>query len=93
MTAHVIVCLGTRMLLDVLTRDKSKRTVKDSSLWVRVLLYISHWPLKVALCHNTLVHTTPAAADCHTLLLSACQPSRFSRGASIPHVQSKALPH
>lgn len=63
------------------------------SLWVRVLLYISHWPLKVALCHNTLVHTTPAAVNCHTLLLSACQPARFSRRASIPHGQIKAVSH
>lgn len=63
------------------------------SLWMRVLLYISHWPLKVALCHNTLVHTTPAAVNCHTLLLSACQPARFSRRASIPHGQIKALSH
>lgn len=63
------------------------------SLCVRVLLYISHWPLKVALCHNTLVHTTPAAVNCHTLLLSACQPARFSRRASIPRSQIKAKSH
>lgn len=38
---------------------------------VCVLLYISRWPLKVALCHNSLVPTTPAAGKRHRQLLSA----------------------
>lgn len=63
------------------------------SRWVRVLLCISRWPLKVALCHNTLVPTTPAAVKCHRPLLSASQPARFSRQPSLPHFQGKALPH
>lgn len=50
--------------------------------WVWVLLCISRWPLKVALCHNTLAPTTPAAGKCHRPLLSA----RFRRQSSIPQL-------
>lgn len=78
-TAHAIVCAWTQMLLGVLHRRQEKENRRRLSRWVRVLLCISRWPLKVALCHNTLVPTTPAAVKCHRLLLSASQPARFSR--------------
>lgn len=45
----------------------------------RALQRITRWPLKVALCHNTLVPTTPAAVKCHRPLLSAGQPATAYR--------------
>lgn len=65
-------------------RGQQQENLHRLSLCVQVLLCISCWPLKVALCHNTLVPTIPAAAKCHRLLLSASQLARFSRQPSLP---------
>lgn len=50
----------------------------------RALLRITRWPLKVALCHNTLVPTTPAAVKCHRPLPSAGQPAAACRRRTNP---------
>lgn len=53
-------------------RERGGRNVRWSC---RALLRITRWPLKVALCHNTLAPTTPAAVKCHRPLPSAGQPA------------------
>lgn len=87
-------CLCTCVVTDAFGRAHRRREEGNRhrlSRWVRVLLCISRWPLKVALCHNTLVPMTPAAVKCHRPLLSASQPARLSRQPSLPHLQGKPL--
>lgn len=74
---HDCSCLCMCVVTDAFRRAHRRREEEIRhrlSCWVRVLLCISRWPLKVALCHNTLVPTTPAAVKCHRPLLSASQP-------------------
>lgn len=77
MTAHVIVCVcaDTDAFRRVHRRREQERR-RSLGCWARVLLCIIRWPLKVALCHNTLVPMTPAAVKCHRPLLSASQPAQ-----------------
>lgn len=75
--------------MNAFRRAHRRREEETDRGWVWALLCINRWPLKVALCHNTLAPTTPAAGKCHRRLLSAIQPARFSRQLSIPHLQTQ----
>lgn len=72
-----------QMLLGACARQTTG--ARENARWgCWALLRITRWPLKVALCHNTLVPTTPAAVKCHRSLPSAGQPAAACRRRTIP---------